>query len=379
MKSFKLASISDIHLGHDKTSTADIIDKLNIYFTNDKVFSELNFVCIVGDVFDQLLSFSNQEVDLISLWVSKLIKLCSKYKVILRILEGTPSHDWTQSKLFSTLHNVVGSDVDFKYIELLSVEHIKSLNISVLYIPDEWANTKEQIYNDSLEAIKSKGLTQVDFAFIHGTFNYQLPEKAHTLKHTESDYLSIVKELIFVGHIHKYSNYDRIYAQGSFDRLCHGEESDKGFIIADIISRGNYNIKFIVNELSQKYITIDCTKVSNNDTINFINTKLTKLDTKLKKLNYNYVKYIRLLLNKDNPLNTNIKELSFIHGSNNYIFSKKIKDDDKVEAIVINKVDKNEITITKDNILKLVNNKLTSLNYDESHKNNLLKTLEEFV
>ena len=58
------------------------------------------------------------------------------YNIILRILEGTPSHDWKQSKLFIHLNDLTKAGTDVKYIDSLSIEYIDKFGINVLY-PDE--------------------------------------------------------------------------------------------------------------------------------------------------------------------------------------------------------------------------------------------------
>ena len=79
----------------------------------------------------------------------------------------------------------------------------------------------------------TSGLTKVDYAVMHGQFDYQLPKHITGMpRHDSQKYLDIVKHYIFIGHIHTHSVYDRIIAQGSFDRLTHGQEEPKGYVVS---------------------------------------------------------------------------------------------------------------------------------------------------
>ena len=84
---------SDIHLGHARNKAEFIIANLNHCFSNDAYFSTVDLVVLAGDVFDNGMPLSSEDVSHIDMWVAKLLRLCHKHKVMLRVLEGTPSHD----------------------------------------------------------------------------------------------------------------------------------------------------------------------------------------------------------------------------------------------------------------------------------------------
>ena len=96
--------LSDIHLGHNINKTENIINNLQIYFKeNYKEFSKLDMICIAGDVFDKLLVSSSIDFLLATEWLTELIVFCKQHDIILRILEGTPSHDRNQSKVITSI------------------------------------------------------------------------------------------------------------------------------------------------------------------------------------------------------------------------------------------------------------------------------------
>lgn len=259
MKPFKLASISDIHLGHPTNSTAKIIGRLNQILSNEDFLKKIDLLVLVGDVFDRLLDMSNPDVILIDEWIARLLRICYRHKVMVRVLEGTPSHDRKQSARFESINEIntkagCGPAL-LKYVSELSIECIDEFDIDVLYVPDEWGPTADDTFDQVLELMNKAKLDCVDFAFMHGMFEHQLDIPGLPC-HSSEKYLSIVKHLIFIGHIHKYSSFERIYAQGSTDRLAHGEEEPKGFLFADILESGDYKVSFVENREATIYKTI---------------------------------------------------------------------------------------------------------------------------
>lgn len=259
MKPFKLASISDIHLGHPTNSTAKIISRLDKILSNDSFLKKIDLLILVGDVFDQLLNMSDPNGLLIDDWIARLLRICYRNKVTVRVVEGTPSHDRKQSTRFESI-NEINTQAGYgptklKYVSELSIEHIDEFDINVLYVPDEWGPTTDDTFDQVIKLMNDRQLETVDFAFMHGMFEHQLDIPGLPC-HSSEKYLRIVKHLIFIGHIHKYSSFDRIYAQGSTDRLNHGEEEPKGFLFADILESGDYKVAFIENKEATIYKTI---------------------------------------------------------------------------------------------------------------------------
>jgi DNA repair exonuclease SbcCD nuclease subunit len=179
--------LSDIHLGHKNNKTEDIVNNLNHYFAkHNQLIKRCDVIFLAGDVFDKLLISSSVEYVVAIQWLSVLAMYCKKNNIKLRILEGTPSHDWKQLKALSTTLEVLNTGIDFKYISTLEIEHIEDLGINVLYIPDEYKHEASETFTDVKELMKSKNLKQVDIAIMHGQFNYQLPIKLES-SHSEVD------------------------------------------------------------------------------------------------------------------------------------------------------------------------------------------------
>lgn len=275
----KILQLSDIHLGNKLNSTEKIVNALKHYFrTNQKEFSKLSMIVLVGDVYDRLLNTSSSDYILSIEWLTELVIFCKNNNIKLRILEGTPSHDWKQCKVLYTIIDRLNLDVDFKYIETLHIEIMSDLNLSVLYVPDEWKHKASETYNEILELMVANNLSKVDVAFMHGQFHYQLPMIRLESSFSEEDMLNIVKYYISIGHIHTPSVFERILAQGSFDRLAHNEEEDKGGIVVTIDkSKGDYSYRFIKNEKAMLFKTYKYTNEELDVIIADLEDKISRL------------------------------------------------------------------------------------------------------
>lgn len=351
----RIASISDIHLGHRRNETKDIIHALNKAFPDNAETAALDLIVLVGDVFDRLLDLPEAEVAYIDLWITRLLRLCNKHDICLRILEGTPSHDWKQSVMFETKRQSLElPNLDMRYVKDLSIEYIEKLGINVLYVPDEWNASTDKVFEEVEGLLTARHLEQVDYAFMHGQFEYQLPPAATKApRHDSFRYLNIVKHLIFIGHVHVYSNYERIYAQGSFDRLAHGEEGPKGHLRAEIEDDGTYRVRFIENKLARKYLNIKCYGMEMEEIFEKIDTMTAKLPLD---------SCVRIECNPTHPILTEMATI--IRKYPSFVWSKLAKDLDEVQEMPLyvddtDAMDFVPIAITKDNVKQLLLDRLT--------------------
>lgn len=273
----KMGVVSDIHLGHPRNSARDIVKNLIVAFPDNAKTADLDILYLAGDVFDRLLSLPHDDVGDIDMWFVYLLRLCAKHDIVLRILEGTPSHDWKQSNRFCVMEKALNTGVDMQYVQKLSIEYMERFDIHILYVPDEWQPETGKTYAEVVDLMKAKGLEQVDYAIMHGHFEYQLPKVASGPRHDSAKYLALVKELIFIGHDHHHTSYERIHAQGSFDRLTHGEEESKGHLRATVRSNGERNVVFVENTGAKKFITIDCRCSTVEETLVLVETGVKDL------------------------------------------------------------------------------------------------------
>lgn len=343
--------ISDIHLGNSLNKTENITSNLREYFrVNDKEFKTLDFIFIAGDIFDKLLITSGKDFILASEWLTELILYCQHNKITLRILEGTPSHDWKQAKLISSIIEKLKIEVDYKYIDTLYIEENQKYGISILYIPDEYRHKASDTLKEVKELLLEHKLTQVDIAIMHGQFNYQLPIILDS-SHNEDEYLNIVKYYINIGHIHTSSVFQRILAQGSFDRLAHNEEEDKGGMLVTIYKKGDMDFKFIKNKKAMLFITFRFDRETLEE--------ITKtLDTELKRLPLGT--HIRIISSNEEFISKNLKSLKERYPQTVLKIEKpKDKDSGSKFEIIDESVHIESFQITKDNIRELMKSELS--------------------
>lgn len=344
--------ITDIHFGHKKNSALEIATNLKMLISDNynTIKSTVRIIGLGGDEFDDALSVMSEDSAVILDFFMWLCNFAAKNNIIVRCIEGTNSHSYKQMKTIADAIAASEIKVDFKYIDNIAIEYIPSLNINVLYIPDEMnGNNASKTIKQVRTLLRKMNLKQVDIAFMHGAFNYQLPMVKLDSNHIEADYLEIVKHYIFIGHVHTHSVFIRIIATGSPDRLKHGEEEDKGIVLAIInlndIKKDKY--LFLVNKRAKTFNTYFLKDMTLED----INKRLSKEFKKLREGSY-----VRLAPSADNVFNkdvlTNLKKL-YTH----LIFTSDKVDNKKI-SIFDNKLSEKKIVnafaITKDNIVPLI-------------------------
>lgn len=300
MKNLSYFVISDLHLGSIRNKTKTLIENLENYFKhNDDLLKTIDILFIAGDVFDRSLNHSSDEVIDIIAWMSRLANWCFCNNVKLRILEGTPSHDWNQCKAFDTAISRLNIHIDFKYIDNLYIETMHDLDFTILYIPDCWKPNIDDVFIDAKKELINNNIKKVDIGIFHGYFEHQLPKMMVKGAFKVDDYTQIIKHYIHVGHIHTPSFRPPILAQGSADRLAHNEEERKGGVYVKF-NKDMPKYKFIVNEFANIYKTI---RIKSED----INEVLTYLDSVLNKLHKS--SFIKILMKKNNPINNSKRDI----------------------------------------------------------------------
>ncbi len=178
-KALRIREFSDSHLGHNKTPTSHVLKVITEMLPNNDVTEQLDMIVIAGDLFDRDLQLYQDEVYEIKLWMASFLKMVKQRNIIVRVLEGTPRHDWKQSRWLIYLNEMLGIDANIRYFDTVSIEQIPELDINVLYIPDEFKPTTLETQQIVCETLATNKLTQVDFTVMHGAFPHQLPKAAH--------------------------------------------------------------------------------------------------------------------------------------------------------------------------------------------------------
>jgi DNA repair exonuclease SbcCD nuclease subunit len=363
-KQLRIASISDIHLGHKNNPTEEIIANLRLAFPDNAQTAELDFIFIVGDVFDGLLNMSDPVVWEIKAWVYSFLRIAKKHDIAVRIVKGTPSHDWDQSLIFQNVNTLANIGADLKYFSDLHIEHEQAHDITCLFVPDECEATTEKTLSRVKQLLKEKGLDKVDYALMHGQFEYQLPSHVKAQKHDSSEYLSLVRHLIFIGHVHKPSHYERIIAQGSFDRLKHNEEEAKGHYRVVVIG-DEYECTFVENKGAKIFKTIDCTGTSIAELLERVHgiVKDAKEGS-----------YFRIEARYDHPIFANMLILELRYPL--FHWSKLSQEDEATKAELIEAEEEDTfvpLVINEMSVLELMRERLSTLGLEESYFTTALK------
>lgn len=255
---FRIASTGDLHLGHGKNQPQEMIERLKAAFPKNAETAKLDVIALCGDVYDHLLNLPQDSVGIIDEWIIYMLRLCKALDIQLWVLEGTPSHDRGQSARFALLNKMLDIGCDLLYVDKLSIIWMPKFGINVLFVPDEWTDSADKTLEEIHELMRNQGISKVDYAIMHGQFEFQLPPIVKAQKHSSEAYLKIVDKLIFIGHVHVFNRRDRIIPQGSFDRISHGEENPKGHVRATVRAGDNYEIRFIETTDAKIFKTVNC-------------------------------------------------------------------------------------------------------------------------
>lgn len=261
-KAFTYLTISDIHLGKKSVPAKYIIDQLVSFMQNIEELNKnkkIDVIFIAGDLFDQALSFTADDVIHILQWARSFFKLCARNNIALRMLEGTPSHDRRQMRNLVPLAKST-ANLNFDYVPTMCVEYFEEHGLTCLYVPDEFGGSAENAQKLIQEELDRLQISRVSFAMMHGMFKYQVPQIASDrYKYDEEFILSRVDGFVNIGHVHTRSVFKRIIAQGSFGRISHGEEEAKGGSLVYVEKTGERQEFFVENKETTQFKTIRIT------------------------------------------------------------------------------------------------------------------------
>ena len=257
MKKCRILSLSDLHLGHYRVPSSVLVERLMTYVM--PYLPETDLFCLSGDVFDRSLHLTDTDTRDIISWILDVLKIANDYNVHVRVLRGTFSHDRDQPSIFKTLYEKYGFTNDVKYVDTLSIEYIKDLDIKMLYLPDDLPYSSSEACLETVHQLMTDAhWKHVDYAMCHGYFYHVLPPNIPSLPKVtfRADQFSFVSRYVLCGHIHEQSAYGHILYNGSFDRLAHNEESPKGFYYIEDDGK-KAHIQFIENKDASTFHTID--------------------------------------------------------------------------------------------------------------------------
>lgn len=360
---FKYLVISDIHLGNKRNPTSRIISNLDTYFDNyskSGKFAKLDAIFIAGDLFDKLLDLESDDYYHVLEWMIRLMNFCHDNDIILRLLLGTPSHDRHQPKVAPIIYSAIAKTFDFEYVSTLKIERLKKSGLYILYVPDEYHPSTDETLRQVKELMAEQGISKVDISIMHGMFGYQAPIKSDKLPlHNEQEYLNLTKHYISIGHVHTFSVYERIIAQGSFDRMSHGQEEAKGAVVCTIDPVNGNNFEFIENKNALIFKTIRVKTKELDKSMAQIQKVLASIPEQ---------SHVRIVADKNNPIIQGIRELRINCLGFNITVLTSEEEAQKAQDLLVPKVTILDdtyvpITIDKENIVELIMNQITT-NYE---------------
>lgn len=371
---FRIASASDLHLGHGKNPAIEMVERFKNAFPRDAETAKLDALVLAGDVYDHLLNLPQDEVSIIDEWMLYTLRLCKALDIALWVLRGTPSHDRNQSERFVLLNRTHEIGCDLTYVDELKIIYFPRFGINVLFVPDEWTDSEHKTLEEVHQLMKINGLKQVDYAIMHGQFEYQLPPVVKAQKHSSEDYLKLVKYLIFIGHVHIFSRNDRIIAQGSLDRISHGEEGPKGHVRAIVRDVDDFEIHFVETLDAKRFVTVQCRGIAD-------------LDVALKKIEETVAEvpedsHVRLVADVGSPILQLVSDLEKTYPF--FYWTALAKSDEEKTSneqaeLLQNQQEYVPIEITSQNVEKLLLDVMLARNYDMATINLAEKKLAELV
>lgn len=344
-ESAEVVSISDVHLGHHNTTADEIIPNLYEAFRDTEYNNSLDLIIIAGDLFDRQLTLNNPQVYEIMLWAAQFLTWAARRNIDVRVLEGTKSHDWGQNRLLEVVAQMNQIPVNLHYIDTLSIEYIDSIKRHVLWVPDDWRPDPDVTWLEVTQLLQKHGLTEVDLSVVHGAFEHQLPEVAKAHPHRLKRYLEISKDFVLGGHIHTPGAVEHFRCNGSFDRICHGEEEEKGFWRLSLNRKTGNKSNFIVNKGAKKYITIDCGGLPLEDAMSVIRQNAASVPTG---------SFIRVRANEGDAVLTILDRLRKDYPQ--YTWSTKKDDRREVQSILLTdmRASFQAVQITPANVVELL-------------------------
>ena len=357
--------LSDVHTGHATTPTENIVKNLKHCVTKSFKEYQPQYLFITGDFFDRLLTLPSNASSFIQSFITWLLRKCKTHSVKLRVLEGTPSHDWKQNYLFVQINQDSKIEADVRYYDKLDIDYEEDAGIHILYVPDEWDESTAETERQVRELLVEKGLNSVDLATMHGMFEFQIP--SHLAKslplHNQEAYESFVDYLIVIGHDHRHKRNNKVVVPGSFDRITHGEEDPKGYLQFKLKPGKKTEVMFLENTAAEIYRSIDVTDLGLEEALEVIDTVINTLPINAK---------VRLIYKSNSPLNTHLQELAKKYTDTIWSKPKIVKDEVVEESIQITTPEYTAVILNRENLEDKLMDAIASRHQIDEHAARLL-------
>ena len=252
----KMITLSDIHIGHQDVEQnrkefipfIEEIHKVAKKCKKDKII--FGGVAITGDFFDHQISVNSSHAKFAMELINEIATIVESYNGYTILLRGTRSHDLDQLMIFKSFEDQFSN---FFIVNDLST--IEVFDYSILLVPEEYMKNQTEYYEDAFS-------DTYDIIFAHGfcAFNCfsknEVERPMANMPIFDQEELTRVARVSIFGHDHKYKVYrESVYYNGSWSRLCHGEEDEKGALLL-YIDDDKTKVTRIINKLVPIYRSV---------------------------------------------------------------------------------------------------------------------------
>ena len=261
---FSIMHLSDMHIAERSQDQDDMADAMVAFITDCIVNripkdAPLKAIDVDGDMLDHAIRLYQPAFKAFLKVLSFLIHVCAENDIVLRIMNGTWEHDHGQLRYVEDLRDVMSPDCNLRVIDRIELEYIPELDLRYLYIPDDMPyESSQEIVDVVLEKMRELGWDYVDYACVHGFFDFTVPPVARAAQkiiYSESQF-PFVRKLINAGHVHLHQKNGKVISNGNVDFIRFGETGPKGAVLViDKKDQGASSI-FLENQFSAPYITL---------------------------------------------------------------------------------------------------------------------------
>lgn len=302
IEEYSLGWSQDQHFLHRRFKPSRLRQALEYGFPDDETTGALSMLFYGGDFYDHLAdSVHDEDFQDSCAYISWRCQSAARWGYPIRVLLGTKSHDMDQGHWWTKINDSLRKPADLKYVDRVSIEHHPVLG-DILYVPDNWKPTADEVWEDVCELLRSKNMTMVDWIIMHGAFKHQLPEHLHNKVHFLHDsqrYSSICRKYVLVGHVHLQSQWKNIISCGSLDRQAFGEEAPKGMLKIKVKPTAD-EILFIENPYARVMLTypVQDDAPDIEDVVHWIDDQIIKYTDEYMSLRFICPKSSELYLNQ---------------------------------------------------------------------------------
>ena len=291
----KVVAAGDFHFGNPRLRGDDLYERLRKYLYPELEGAQL--LLLTGDIYNQLTTVSSNANYYVMRFIRDIFAISAQTSMQVRILHGTYSHDRDQVRLLEAFAYEKTRAKVINNIEgevLTDWQPTPSTPLRILYLPDNLQyKTSSEVVEHIKDVYTCLGWDKADLILGHGAFAHALncaEDHLPPCTYTIEQFKPLVTDtgIIVMGHIHTPSHRANVYYCGSFDRMSHGEEENKGFYV--FTRKDNrWTSRFCVNQDSYKFITI----TPQGDTVDQRTTDLAnKLHTAFDGVKFGWVRVV---------------------------------------------------------------------------------------